>query len=78
MSLLDFGITGSLEKETPTHDELDAITSAIVGYCYLAGDYEALGNDVEGYLIVPAAPNHEGGGAPQPEGAAASGGLQWV
>ncbi|MEZ6852845.1 ribonuclease H-like domain-containing protein [Halodesulfovibrio aestuarii] len=36
-----------------THDELDAITSAIVGLFYLCGRYEALGNAEEGFLIVP-------------------------
>jgi uncharacterized protein YprB with RNaseH-like and TPR domain/predicted nuclease with RNAse H fold len=36
-----------------THDELDAITSALVGYFYLAGDYEGIGAEDEGYLIVP-------------------------
>lgn len=36
-----------------SHDELDAITSAIVGLFYLCGRYEALGNAEEGYLIVP-------------------------
>ena len=41
------------ERETITHDELDALTSALVGYFYLAGDYEAIGNIDEEYLIIP-------------------------
>ena len=36
-----------------THDEVDAITSALVGLFYLADDYIALGNAAENYLIVP-------------------------
>ena len=36
-----------------THDEVDAITSALVGLFYLADDYIALGNAAEDYLIVP-------------------------
>jgi len=36
-----------------THDQLDALTSAFVGKFYLAGMYEVLGNDKEGYLVLP-------------------------
>jgi uncharacterized protein YprB with RNaseH-like and TPR domain/predicted nuclease with RNAse H fold len=43
-----FGLDGS-----ETHDELDAVTSAMVGYFYLANQYEGLGADDECYLIVP-------------------------
>jgi len=43
--LLAYGIQGNLEV---SHDELDAITAAIVGQLYLKGDYEALG-----CLILP-------------------------
>jgi predicted nuclease with RNAse H fold len=51
--LKQFGIQGDYDAYGVTHDELDAITSAIVGYFYLAGEFEALGNEKEGYLIVP-------------------------
>ncbi len=44
-ALLGFGIVGNLDV---SHDELDAVTSAIVGLCYLRGEYEALGS-----LILP-------------------------
>ena len=37
-----------------THDEIDALTSALVGYFYLANMYEAIGNTEEGLLIIPA------------------------
>ena len=36
-----------------THDELDAVTSALVGHFYLADQYEAIGADDEGYMIIP-------------------------
>ena len=43
--LAEYGIVGNLDV---THDELDAVTAAIVGILYLKGDYEALG-----CLILP-------------------------
>lgn len=52
--LLEFGIKkGNWYTENISHDELDAITSAIVGLFYLSGKYEALGNDDEEYLVIP-------------------------
>jgi len=49
-----FGLTGDFyTSETIRHDELDAIASALVGMFYLNGQYVALGNDKEDYLIVP-------------------------
>lgn len=52
--LASFGIVGDLlERADLSHDEADAITSALVGYFYLNGQYVALGNDDEEYLIVP-------------------------
>lgn len=44
-ALSKFGIVGNLDV---SHDELDAVTSAIVGIYYLRGEYEALGS-----LILP-------------------------
>jgi len=43
--LAGYGVKGNLAV---SHDELDAITSAIVGQIYLSGEYEALG-----CLIIP-------------------------
>jgi predicted nuclease with RNAse H fold len=51
--LASLGITGASNGEKTSHDELDAITSALVGYFYMCGKYEALGNAEEGYLIIP-------------------------
>jgi uncharacterized protein YprB with RNaseH-like and TPR domain/predicted nuclease with RNAse H fold len=47
------GITGDFLTARITHDEVDAITSALVGLFYLADDYIALGTPSEDYLIVP-------------------------
>ncbi len=47
------GIKGKFLHQKVTHDEVDAITSALVGIFYMADDYIALGNAAENYLIVP-------------------------
>lgn len=51
--LSEFGLTGEFVETKVRHDELDAITSALVGYFFLAGRYEALGGEGENALIVP-------------------------
>ena len=51
-----FGLCGLRTAGALTHDELDAATSAVVGSFYLADLHEALGDDTEGYLIVPSLP----------------------
>ena len=51
-----FGLRGLRLAGALTHDELDAATSAVVGSFYLADLYEALGNETEGHLIIPALP----------------------
>jgi uncharacterized protein YprB with RNaseH-like and TPR domain/predicted nuclease with RNAse H fold len=51
--LLSVGLIGEFVNGKNSHDEMDAITSALVGYFYMSGEYEALGNEDEGYLIVP-------------------------
>jgi len=50
------GIDGEYLTGRVTHDEVDAVTSALVGLFYLAGDYIALGTPTEDYLIVPRSP----------------------
>jgi uncharacterized protein YprB with RNaseH-like and TPR domain/predicted nuclease with RNAse H fold len=50
------GIDGRYLTGRVTHDEVDAVTSALVGLFYLAGDYIALGTPTEDYLIVPRSP----------------------
>jgi predicted nuclease with RNAse H fold len=51
--LAAFGLRGKFVDGEASHDELDAITSAVVGYFFLTGDVEALGNPSEDYLIIP-------------------------
>jgi predicted nuclease with RNAse H fold len=47
------GISGNFVEARVSHDEIDALTSALVGCFYLTGQYEALGDEEEGYLILP-------------------------
>jgi len=53
MGLNEFGITGDFVHTEVSHDELDAITSAIVGLFFWTGMFEGLGNPQEEYLIIP-------------------------
>ncbi len=53
MGLKAFGIRGNFITDKVTHDELDAITSALVGYFFWSGRFEALGNLQEEFLIIP-------------------------
>ena len=46
-----FGVAGNYRLAN--HDEVDAITSAVVGLFFWSGRFEALGNEAEDYLIVP-------------------------
>ncbi|HEX9897339.1 MAG TPA: ribonuclease H-like domain-containing protein [Dehalococcoidales bacterium] len=56
VDLTNLGIVPISKRNVISHHEIDALTSALVGYFYLSGDYEALGNDDEGYLVVPELP----------------------
>lgn len=51
------GIRGEFLTAKVSHDELDAITSALVGVFFLANDFIALGTKEEDYLIVPRSPS---------------------
>ncbi len=53
IGLEKFGIKGDYILQDVSHDELDAITSAIVGHFFWSGKFEALGNEEEEYLIIP-------------------------
>ncbi|MDE2498563.1 MAG: DUF429 domain-containing protein [Alphaproteobacteria bacterium] len=53
LGLQEFGLSGPFEHEPLSHDELDAITSAVVGAFFWSGHFEALGNEDEDYLIIP-------------------------
>ena len=52
-ALLDFGIRGGIRKPDITGDALDAITCAILGKMYLDGNYQAIGEEDEGFMILP-------------------------
>lgn len=51
--LAEFGIDGDFADKLPSHDELDAITSALVGTFLLDGKFEGLGGEEESALVVP-------------------------
>ncbi|HVR47707.1 MAG TPA: ribonuclease H-like domain-containing protein [Candidatus Binatia bacterium] len=50
------GVTGDFLGDKTSHDEVDAITSALVGLFFSAGEFIQLGNHREGYLVVPKTP----------------------
>jgi predicted nuclease with RNAse H fold len=54
--LIHAGFKGDWIEQKISHDELDAITSGLVGIFYLAKRYWALGNPNEDYLIIPWTP----------------------
>ncbi len=53
--LAEFGVSGAFVKEQVSHDELDAITSAVVGVFFWVGQVERLGPDPLGEeaLFIP-------------------------
>lgn len=53
ISLQEYGLTGSYLQAPVTHDEIDALSSAIVGQLFWEGKFEALGDSSENYMIVP-------------------------
>jgi uncharacterized protein YprB with RNaseH-like and TPR domain/predicted nuclease with RNAse H fold len=54
--LHEAGIQGTFLVAKTSHDEVDAITSALVGLFYNADEHIGLGNRDEDYLIVPKSP----------------------
>ena len=53
LGLKNFGVRGKYTNSKVTHDELDAITSALVGTFHLAELSEELGTANEPPLIIP-------------------------
>lgn len=51
--LSDFGLSGQFAHSAISHDELDAVTCALVGHFFLAGRFEALTGPDEGDLVIP-------------------------
>ena len=52
-ALWEYGIRGDVLKNRITDHELDAITSAIVGKMYLAGETVSIGKKEEGLMVIP-------------------------
>ncbi len=52
-ALAEFGIYDNFTQRKISHDELDAITCAIVGLFFWTGMFEGIGNLEEEYLIIP-------------------------
>ncbi len=55
-ALLCYGVKGRIETTQPTHDELDAVTAAIVGILLLRGDTIDIGDPSEGRMVLPRRP----------------------
>jgi len=47
------GLEGDLKTRALTPHEIDAATAALTGYLYLQGKIELIGNEEEGYIVVP-------------------------
>jgi len=52
-ALVEFGVRGGIKKKDISGDELDAVTCAILGRMYLDGSYQAIGEEEEGFMILP-------------------------
>ena len=52
-ALLGYGVSIQDRRSGLTGDELDGVTSALVGLMYLRGDYVAIGDPEEGLMILP-------------------------
>jgi len=50
---LHMGLKGDLKTCVLTSHEIDAVTAALTGYLYLQGKAELIGNEEEGYIVVP-------------------------
>lgn len=52
-ALVEYGVKGDVHRDGITHDELDAITSALVGKMFVENNYTAIGDPEEGLMILP-------------------------
>lgn len=50
--LVRSGLSGDIERPETTHDELDAASAAFLGDRYVAGDFVAIGDPAEGWMIL--------------------------
>lgn len=51
--LKTIGLKGDLEMRTLTPHELDAVTAALTAYLHMQNQTESVGDEEEGYIIVP-------------------------
>lgn len=58
-SLRAYGISFGDSAAELTGDELDSVTSALVGLMYVNGEYRAIGDPEEGLMILPASKGRE-------------------
>lgn len=47
------GLEGNLKTRVLSPHEIDAVTAALTGHLYLKGKTELIGNQEEGYIVVP-------------------------
>jgi predicted RNase H-like nuclease len=52
-ALTQMGLEGSLKVQTLTPHEIDATVAALTADLYLRNETRALGDEEEGYIIVP-------------------------
>ena len=52
-ALRRYGVNLGMSESDLTGDELDAVTSALVGLLYVRGQYRAIGDPAEGLMILP-------------------------
>lgn len=51
--LIEYGVRGDISKRNLTHDELDAVTCALVGILYLQGNHLSIGDPREIVMVLP-------------------------
>lgn len=51
--LIEYGVRGDISKRNLTHDELDAVTCALVGILYLQGKHLPIGDPAEIVMVLP-------------------------
>ncbi|MCI4368205.1 MAG: DUF429 domain-containing protein [Thermoplasmata archaeon] len=52
-ALKRYGMRGDVERPEITHDELDAVTCALVGRLFVLGRAESIGDPGEGIMVLP-------------------------
>jgi predicted nuclease with RNAse H fold len=51
--LIQMGLGGDFSKRVLTSHEIDAVTAALTAYLYTKDETKALGDEEEGYIIIP-------------------------